>query len=177
MPSCAGDWVLTVTKDLKELDIDLSESDISVMSKKTFKEFIKTKISHYAFEKLKQVKETQSKGKEIVYSKFEIQKYLKRGKLTTKQKSLLLNLRLRMIELRGNYRVKFQGDLMCRTCGLEEELQSHLLECRTILNRCPELYKDRITKYEDIYGQIEKQERIVKLFESVMRTRDEILQE
>ena len=64
-----------------------------------------------------------------------------------------------------------------RTCGLEEELQSHLLECRTILNRCPELYKDRITQYEDIYGQVEKQERIVKLFESVLKTRDEILQQ
>ena len=106
-----------------------------------------------------------------------MQKYLKCGNLTTKQKSLLLNLRLRMTELRGNYRVRYQGDLMCRTCGLEEELQSHLLVCRTILNRCPELYGDRITQYEDIYGQIEKQERIVKLFESVMKTRDEILQQ
>ena len=56
-----------------------------------------------------------------------------------------------------------------------EESQSHLLECMTILNRCSELYNDRISQYEDIFGQIEKQVRIAKLFEAVFKTREQIL--
>ena len=171
------DWVITVQNDLKEVAIDLSESEISKMTKKTFKALVKTKINDLVFVKLKQIKETHSKGKEITYAKFEIQKYLKSDKLNTKQKSLLLNLRLRMIEVATNYSYKYQGDLRCRTCGLEEETQSHLLECANIVNSCPDLYEDRISKYEDVFGHIDKQVRITKLFESVMKTREEMLQQ
>ena len=82
-----------------------------------------------------------------------------------------------MIEVTTNYRYKYQGDLRCRTCGLEEETQSHLLECVNIVNSCPDLYEDRISKYEDVFGHIDKQVRITKLFESVMKTREEMLQQ
>ena len=127
--------------------------------------------------KLKQAKENNSKGKEIQYPNFEMQKYIKSDRLTTTQKSLLFNLRLRMTELRSNYRVRYQGDLLCRTCGLEEESQRHILDCVPILNRCPPLFQDRITRYEDLFGQIEKQIRIVKLYELALKTRSEMIQQ
>ena len=151
--------------------------EISKMTKKAFKSLVKLRINELVFTKLKQIKMSQSKGKEIVYSEFAVQKYLKSDCLTTKQKSLLLNLRLRMTDVRTNYRDRYPGDLSCRTCGQVdiEESQSHLLECMTILNRCSELYNDRISQYEDIFGQIEKQVRIAKLFEAVFKTREQIL--
>ena len=45
------------------------------------------------------------------------------------------------------------------------------------VNRYLELYDDRISKYEDIFGQIEKQERIVRLYERIIfKTREDIFQ-
>ena len=88
------DWVLTVQNDLKETRINLTDSEISKMTKKAFKSLVKLRINELVLTKLKQIKMSQSKGKEIVYSEFAVQKYLKSDRLSTKQKSLLLNLRL-----------------------------------------------------------------------------------
>ena len=95
------DWVLTVQNDLKETSINLTDSEISKMTKKAFKTLVKSRINELVFTKLNQIKMSQSKGKEIVYSEFAVQRYLKSDCLTTKQKSLLLNLRLRMTDVRA----------------------------------------------------------------------------
>ena len=71
------------------------------------------------------------------------------------------------------------NDMGCRVCGESEveESQSHQLDCITLINRCPKLYNDSIINYDDIYGDINKQLRVTKLFDEVLTVRDKIMEE
>ena len=49
-------------------------------------------------------------------------------------------------------------------------------ECLNI-TRCPDLYNDSIINYDDIYSDVNKQVRVTKLYEKVLKVRDKILEE
>ena len=108
------DWYLSVQNDLKEAQIELDDESIRKMKKNTFKNLVRNKIRKLAFESLKILKEGHSKGQEINYKQFEIQRYIKSEQLTAKQKSLLFNLRYRMVpNIKTNFRNMFV-DMKCR---------------------------------------------------------------
>ena len=64
-----NDWVKSVEDDLKQLKINLTDNQISAMSKKLFKKIIKAKIRKLALEELNHKKEKHSKVKNIIYNK------------------------------------------------------------------------------------------------------------
>ena len=66
-------------------------------------------------------------------------------------------------------------DTTCILCKVEEDSQQHYLQCRILVEKCTELYNDRIVRYEDIFGNLTKQIRAVRLFEKVLKKRDELL--
>ena len=49
------------------------------------------------------------------------------------------------------------------------------MECPVLINHCSELYNDRIVKFEDLFGCIEKQIRAVRLFEKILARREKLL--
>ena len=110
-----NDWYLTVEADRKEVGLKLSDDEIGSMSKNRFREMVKRKINQLAFDTFVQDKLNHSKGKEAKYDSLSIQKYLKSDQLTTSQKSLLHQLRFKMINVRANYRNMYQ-DVQCRWC-------------------------------------------------------------
>ena len=110
-----------------------------------------------------------------MYENLSIQKYLKSDELTTSQKSLLHQLRFKMIKVRANYRNMYE-DVQCRWCD-EEENQGHILDCAKIMEKCPALFHDNLVKMEDIYSEeLVKQIRVTKLCEKVLKVREELLQ-
>ena len=87
------------------------------------------------------------------------------NKLNRHQTSIIFKARTRMIDVKNNFRCKYQNNI-CRGCGLVEETQEH------VLNECHDLHIDESTKItkdtifsedvETLREAAKKLERIVK---------------
>ena len=78
-----------------------------------------------------------------------------------------------MIDVKTNFKNMYL-DTQFNFCN-EEETQNHLMECRSIIENCPELYNDVQLEYEDIYGSEDSQLRMVKLYSIILKTREKLL--
>ena len=73
------DWVTTIRKDLKELNIDINFEDIQSMKKSDFKKIVNQKIEIKAKNYLNEKKLNHSKVKNLNHDNLGIQKYLRHG--------------------------------------------------------------------------------------------------
>ena len=135
---------------------------------------VKEKCKIKAFKDLMEIKSHHSKGKEVVYEELRPQKYIKCQELTKNQKSLLYNLRFRMTNAKMNFK-NMHTDTTCSLCKNEDDTIQHYLEYSVLIEHCKDLYNDRIVQYEDIFGSLKKQSRATKLFEKVLKKREELL--
>ena len=71
-----------VKKDMIDLNIECDLSQISNMSKTSFKALVKKKALQYALSKLTEKKNTYKKLENLVYDKLEPQSYLNDEKIT-----------------------------------------------------------------------------------------------
>ena len=82
-------------------------------------------------------------------------------------------MRCRTNELKCNYKTKYQNDLSCSICSsdtLESEL--HLLQCEEIVSE-PEVINDiSDIEYSDIFSDIRKQIKAVKVWKKIFRIRN-----
>ena len=69
-----GDWVLSVKKDLEELEINLIFKEISRISKSDLKKIIREKVKSAAFIYLTELNLSHSKS--IRHRKLKLQKYM-----------------------------------------------------------------------------------------------------
>ena len=76
-PPLKGDFVKLIEDDLNLINEVYNENKFKSMNKNMFKKYIKNKIRDAAFKYLKNEQEQKSKVKNIKYTKFKIQKYLK----------------------------------------------------------------------------------------------------
>ena len=76
-----------------------------------------------------------------------------------------------MTNVKLNFSSNYQ-DLTCNLCN-STSLQSdfHLLECETIIKKCPKLSNDVSAEYEDIFGSLTEQLLVTKLYSSVFETK------
>ena len=77
------------------------------------------------------------------------------------EKSTLINLRTRMINVKDNFKNMYESnDLLCvLKCGKYED-QQHLLECDVLIDKCTALYEDATVNYEDLFSTENKQQLI-----------------
>ena len=174
-----GDWVLQIKKDLCEINLDINFDKMAKMSKSAFKLKVNQVIKEAAFNWLMSKRANNyTKGSEINYKNLNIQDYFLPGNMNVTQCNLLFALRARMAAVKCNFRNKYE-DLTCPVCADSkyEDTQLHLLECKTLLNGTNILVRNKIC-YNDIYSSdIQKQERIVGLFEDLFSKRRKFLNE
>ena len=115
--------------DLIELNIQYSEKQISDLSRKDWKNIVKSKI----IKKIEQQVENSdiTKMRFIKKGNFGIKEYIKHKKGPT-----LLKLKLNMTDLKANYKGKY-GNISCRRCGLHEENLEHLWRCEKFKRHLP----------------------------------------
>ena len=146
-----GDWVLTVQKDLDELEIIESFDDIRETTKDAFKKYVKTKVKEKAFKYLKDLQNSHSKSQNIQYKEVKLQEYLKpASSMTIKEKSFIFMARSRMLDVKCNFKIG-KSDLLCRKCGIENESQKHILSCKALQDNSL-INSDYSPSYEDIFG-------------------------
>ena len=168
-----GDWTTTVIEDRNELNIEIDDEGISKLSKYKFRKIVKEKVTVKAFSELIEKKNSHSKMKDNEYVKFKVQRYLNsESKLTNPEKFLLFKFRTRMVEVRKNFRNKYDN-LFCQLCKVEEEDQYHLFNSQNILDNCDALAENIEIEYEDIFSTTpKKQEKVAKLLIKMWDTRE-----
>ena len=168
------DWVITVDKNMTEINLKLTENEMNNMKKFKFKELLKNKIHTASFKYLQKIQEKHSKSKDIKYEHFQIQQYLTNNKFTTKEKIMLFQLRTSMNDVKLNFKSMYT-DYTCDLC--EESVPqstTHLLDCEKILSNCPDLYNDTDLEYHHIFIEVEKQLSAVKLFCKVYQVKQNL---
>ena len=173
--SVKDDWIKQVKLDLDELNIQLTENEIREMKYEAFKKVVKTKSNEKFFEYLLSLKLNHSKTQNL--SSYKLQTYLESENLTYKQKQLLFSLRTRSIDVKRNYKNKYRNsNLFCTLCDDKlVESESHLLECTSTYEMLGNIGD---AKYEDIFSsEISRQEKITKIFEKVLKLRQNLSME
>ena len=167
--STKSDWMSQVTEDLKFCEIDLSDEQISAMSRYKFKSLVDKKIKEKAACYLSELQMKHSKSM-ILHQDSQIKEYLTSHRLSTHEKQLLFRLRTRTTPNKTNYKNRYKDDLSCILCkdpNTEENL-SHLLRC-PFLQTKPQLGDIQSVKSEDIFGSLDDQVRSVKVWDKIFR--------
>ena len=140
-----------------------------------YKKSIQKVIAKKTFEYLLKIKEKHSKLKDIIYTKFKLQNYLKsNNNLTYEQKSTLFKFRVREIEVKNNYKNKYPNQ-KCELCtSNEDDTQYHLLQCEYLIRNCAKLANNVTIEYEDIFEDSDKQLNAAKLLHEVWEKRTEL---
>ena len=97
------DWATVVEEDQTNISLNLSTKEIKSMKKAKFKKYLKEKIYASAFSYLKCLQQSHSKVKKIKYDRLKIAPYFKNADFRNDEKSLLFNLRRRMINVKSNF--------------------------------------------------------------------------
>ena len=154
------DWIHLVQKDMKDIDLTLSDNQIEAMSKSDLKKLIKNKIRISAKIELELVKQEHSKVRHIIHKNLNApQNYLTNPIFTNKQTSLLFNLRSQCVnEFRGNFYPS-----ICQFCRTASDSQEHALSCHEIRSHMKKEHKESLdqVKYSDIFSDTNRQHKIV----------------
>ena len=71
-----------------------------------------------------------------------------------------------MIDVKGNVKNMDLGNLEFSLCGeYDIQTQDHLLVCQKIVSNCQELYDNISIEHDNIYGTIQEQLSITKLYQ------------
>ena len=167
--SVRNDWVLQVQSDLDECDIQLTESEMATMKKYSFTKLINEKINQSAAQYLIGLREKHSKSDNLKFSS-EMQSYLRNEKVSIQGKKLMFKLKNRLLDLKCNYKKKYNNRLECRLCSAPEESQSHLMECRVILEDDDVKQAIGSYSYNDTFStNLETQTNIIKTWQAIMK--------
>ena len=167
-----NDWVLQVQSDLNECGIDMTENEISRMKRISFKKLVCEKINLLSAQYLTGLKQRHSKSEHLKYSQ-EMQPYLRNESLNIEGKKLLFKLRNRLIDVKTNFKQKYNNNLECRLCSAPEESQSHLVQCSEIT--CDNEVKEALEgyQYSDIFSSnSEVQGHLVTTWKKIIKIRN-----
>ena len=166
-----------VKDDLKSIDLNLSDVEISRLSKQKFKAIIKEKIKSCAFKYLKSLKDEHSKMKNLNYEKLELQPYLSSPIFNEESSNLIFRLRTRTVSgIKNDFRGVYNEISCPLNCGDNDTLEN-LLTCKVILSqyKTDQLCHGRIG-YTDIFSEnITKQREATEIFRNFMEIRNKIL--
>ena len=166
-----NDWFLQVKADLEECQIDLSECEIANMRKYSFNKLVNEKINLIAAQYLIGLKERHSKSLYLKYST-EMQPYLRDENLSIQNKKLMFKIKNRLIDVKINFKKKYNNNLECRLCSYPEESQAHLIKCSEIIE--DEEVKTAIGNYsyEDLFScDLKTQTHLIKAWQLLIKVR------
>ena len=151
--------------DLKTCGISLTSSEISKLKKWKFKKIVNKQLQEVAREYLVSLKESHSKLDQL-RNTYMLEPYLISNNITTEEKQTLFKLRTRMIDVKCNFKSYYGQDLKCKLCP-EEETQPHLLICKETVDSID----TSSYSYDDVFGDLERQEAIAKIYTQILQRR------
>ena len=174
-----GDFVDLVKGDLLNIGEIFDEEKIKLQTKNQFKTHIKNKIKSKTFKDLKSQQQEHSKVRSITYTKFEIQSYMTSSLFSNEMVRVLFNMRCSMTKgIKSNFSSIFRNDIGCKMkCNQTGAIdnQEHLLSCPILLSN---LKSDQISSvnYDNIFGSLEEQRKVVNVLIQLPEIRNKILE-
>ena len=169
-----GDWVRMVDRDKQQLDITMTDSEIQGVSKQSFKSYVTKKVKNEFMNYLKDKKRSHKKSEYLDCQDIKPAEYIQSPRLSHTEKLLLFKLRSRTLDVKQNFKNQHR-DPWCLSCGLFQETQSHLLQCPALVPKLSYLIGNHSNINEnDIYGSLEKQETIVKVYRDLLEMRENL---
>jgi uncharacterized protein YnzC (UPF0291/DUF896 family) len=148
-------WWCDVQKLMEKYSIQLSEEEVTAMSKETFKLKVKEAVKSYAFEKLKEECRSKSKTQHITYEEFSTQDYIK--EMYPDMAKIVFKCRSRTLNIKDH--TKYQNsDCTCRWCGVADETLEHVVNCGSdgLIADVDEIVKElNSDKLEDVARRVE----------------------
>ena len=180
-----GDFINLLKSDLESVGIPFS-MEITEMSKKKFKKFVKDKVRSAALEYLKKVQQNHSKVRHIKYTQLKPQAYLKSSAFTNDDVKLIFALRTRMSEdFKANFSNKYFGNIFCplsckdQNGQLSPDSQQHLLDCD--IDRyidAETLRKKQQINYNDLFCEsIQKMKNMISIYKILMEVKKNITEQ
>ena len=113
-------------------------------------------------------------SKHLNCSKLNTADYIKSPNLTTREKELLFKLRSRTIDVKQNFPGQY-GPPWCRSCGLFQETQGHLLQCPEIVVKLRYVTQN-FSKIDEnfVYGNNQQQHMICKIYSEILDVRENL---
>ena len=159
------------------LDLDISDEEIESISKNKFKKIVETKIDKYALQQLNAQKSKHSKSQYLQSASFKTAGYLIDERFSKSESQLLFRLRSKTLNVKQNFENQHMNNL-CQTCRLFPETQSHLLQCPEIAPKLKLLnLQDNPPEEKFIYGNVDQQLNIVKIYSKIWEIRSKKLEE
>ena len=82
-----------------------------------------------------------------------------------------------MIDVKKNFSNRYEN-LNCELCNDDEEdSQKHLLKCKTLLAMCSKETLPNDIKYEDIFSSPEKQLKVTRYVQHILKIREKLQNE
>ena len=166
-----GDWINLVNKDLEGIGISLEcETQVKEMKRSDFKTIVKEKVRQKSFKEMNEIKANHNKVRNIEHSNVhEPEEYLISNRVTSKQSALLMNLRSKCAkEFRNNFK-GMSTDELCPLCQQENDTQEHALSCKVSAQKLT--VQEKEIKYEDLFGTLDDQLKIVKVYQKLLNLR------
>ena len=167
-----GDWVLQIRKDMAEIKLNLSEEEISLMSRYKFKKLVKQKINECAISYL--VARKKQKLMNLNIQTFEPQDYIISKNLSISEVQNLFKIRNSMVDVKENFKSGHEN-MSCRLCFESSESQSHLLDCPKIQDRLNGVIKFQDLKIEMAFQSLKNQELLARSYTIILNARKDML--
>ena len=170
-----GDWVDTVMKDLNDLEINLSFSQIASMGKNVFKQLVKESCDTACFKQLLVEKLKLSKGKDISYSLLETQPYLmSESGVSIENMRRIYHVRCREIPLKTNFLSAFEDDSCLFPLCTDKDSQNHIFASNCFSSNNQIIQTN--VRYSDIFGfDVELQVNNVNILFSRLEKRKQFI--
>ena len=112
------------------------------------------------------------------YKKFEMQPYLLPGRIDSNLARFIFQVRSSMIDLKGNFRHKYNDDINCMSClRPEPEVQSHLFTC-DVLSTLDIQQSGNTVTYTDLFSDdLEKQIQVTVILKERLKLREKIVKQ
>ena len=163
-------WIYDLKNTMNEMNIPTSFHEIEQISKYKMKKLIKNKIWKKQQNELQTYIENSHKCLKLKTNIVQPKKYL--IELSPKHAKTILLARLRMIDIKTNFKNKY-NDLKCSFCSDNDETLDHLIVCKKLPENCKILKMFTVdTIYDDLYG--DNMETLKLLAEGIEELLDEM---
>ena len=138
---------------------------------------MKKKVKINQLKHLNSLKVKHSKAKFLDCKDVKTAEYLLSSNFTSREKRLLFKLRSKTLDVKQNFPGQNRNS-WCSSCGLFPETQSHLLQCTEITPKLGYLHGKTSKLNENlVYGNINQQQMIVKIYSDILEVRDNLQQD
>ena len=120
-------WANNILDLRRKYNLPLKDESIGNMSKPVGKSIVKRQIQYYVFNCLLESCQSNRKTALLRYNKFKSVDYL--TKLDPEIARVLIKARLRMFEVKVNFKKKYNYKLSCPLCTDETETFDHIFQC------------------------------------------------